>query len=141
MYIMIFTSMLLTEGAKFIMVYFFVLPYVKSRESMKLYLQNVFLCPLGFQCNGHLLSLGAHSACQFSSFNIWAAREWATPSFNGVHQSTMLFGLTTSNILCIFINADELISLLVPVVSSHKVPMILFGPARWTIIPCGHHKH
>ena len=48
---------------------------------------------------------------------------------------------TSRSIFWIFVNANEITGLLVAVIFSHQVPMILLGPSRWTVIPCGHHQH
>ena len=86
-------------------------------------------------------SLGTHSACQLSTADIRKTREWATNTFHSVQQSTIFVGMATRNILRIPINTDEVTWMLVAMMSSHQVPMILLGPARWTVIPRGHHQH
>ena len=88
-----------------------------------------------------LASLGAHSACQLSTIDIWKAREWATSSFHSVQRGAVQVGNSTRYILWVTINANEVTWMLESVMLSHQVPMILLGPSRWTVIPCGHHQH
>ena len=86
-------------------------------------------------------SLGAHSACQFSTADIRKTWEWSTNAFNGVQQSTILVGMATGNILWVLVNTDEVGWMLVAMICSHQVPLILLGPSRRTVIPCRHHQH
>ena len=86
-------------------------------------------------------SLGTHSACQLSTADIRKTRKWATNTFHSVQQSTIFVGMATRNILRISINTDEVTWMLVVMIRCHQVPMILLGPARWTVIPRGHHQH
>ena len=87
------------------------------------------------------LSLCAHRACQLSILNIWKAWKRATLPFNVVQQSTVHILMGSRNILWVFVNTDEVFLVFVNVIWSHQIPMILFGPPRWTIIPCGNHHH
>ena len=102
---------------------------------------KTFFCRLGFHCNGSLRSLGANSACQLSPVDVWFTWKWATHPFHRVQQRTILVGLGTRDIISVLVNTYVVTLLLVVVVFSHQVPMILLGPARWTIIPCGHDEH
>ena len=86
-------------------------------------------------------SLGAHSACQFSTADIRKTWEWSTNAFNRVQQSTILVGMATGNILWVLVNTDEVGWMLVAMICSHQVPLILLGPSRRTVIPCRHHQH
>ena len=86
-------------------------------------------------------SLGAHSACQFSTADIRKTWEWSTNAFNRVQQSTILVGMATGNILWVPVNTDEVGWMLVAMICSHQVPLILLGPSRRTVIPSRHHQH
>ena len=86
-------------------------------------------------------SLGAHSACQLPTADIWKAWERATNSFHSVQQGTIVVRMGTRNILWVSINADEVTWMLVAMICRHQVPMVLLGPSRWTVISCRHHQH
>ena len=87
------------------------------------------------------ISLGTDCACQLSSRHVWQTWERSTYSFHRVQQGTILVLLGTTDVLMITIDTDELRWMLFNMICSHQIPMILFSPSRWTIIPCGHHHH
>ena len=88
------------------------------------------------------LSLGANSASQLSTWNVWTTRQISsTCAFDKVHQGAIRVCLGARDELRISINTDEFFLVFVGVVRSHQIPMILLGPSRWTVIPSGHHQH
>ena len=82
----------------------------------------------------------AHSACQFSMLNIWRTRQWATKTFYRKQQSFPSADVAARNTLWVFVNTDDVFLARVVVTWTHQVAMILLGPSRWTVIPCGHHQ-
>ena len=52
-----------------------------------------------------------------------------------------LFPLVPGTYSGSFVSTDEVFLVPVVVIWGHQVPMILLGPSRWTVIPCGHHQH
>jgi len=88
------------------------------------------------------LSLGANSASQLSTWNIWTTRQISsTCAFDKVHQGAIRVCLGARDELRISINTDEFFLVFVGAVRSHQIPMILLGPSRWTVIPSRHHQH
>ena len=85
-------------------------------------------------------SLGAHSTSELSTGDIWATWEGATNSLHWIKEDTILVGRSTWNLLCVVVNTDEFTWLFVVVIFAHQIPIILLGPARQTVIPCGHHQ-
>ena len=87
------------------------------------------------------LSLGAHSASQLSTWNIWTTRQISSAcAFDKVHQGAIRVCLSDRDELRVSINTDGFFLVFVGVVRSHQIPMILLGPSRWTVIPSGHHQ-
>ena len=87
------------------------------------------------------ISLGTDCACQLPSRHVWKTWERSTNSFHGVQQGAIVVALAAFDILRITIDTDELTLMFVTMIRSHQIPMILFVPSRWTVIPCGHHQH
>ena len=89
------------------------------------------------------LLVGANSASQLSTWNIWITRQISsTCAFDKVHhQGAIRVCLGARDELRISINTDEFFLVFVCVVRSHQIPMILLGTSRWTVIPSGHHQH
>ena len=85
------------------------------------------------------ISLGTDCACQLSSRHVWKTWERSTHSFHRVQQGAIAIAIAAMDILRITIDTDELSWMPVSMILSHQIAMILFGPSRWTVIPCGHH--
>ena len=100
-----------------------------------------FLMQINY-CSSFLFSLlGADGARQLSTADIWKTGKWTTASFHRIQQSTILVSMATRNIFWITIDTDEITWMFVTIIWSHQIPLILLGPSRWTVIPCGHHQH
>ena len=84
--------------------------------------------------------LGTNGARQFSTGDVRKAWQGAATSLHKVQQCTILTCLSAMNVLRLSVNTNEVSGARVIVMCCHQIPMVLFVPAGWTVIPCRHHQ-
>lgn len=82
---------------------------------------------------------GTNGACQLSPADIWEAWQRTTTSLHKIQQRAILISLGARQILSFPVNTNKVSNAFMVIMSCHQVTVKLFGPTRWTIIPCGHH--